>query len=150
MNGRGTPPVDIGSRRRGVPWPGLDFAAKLAAISATESERLLEMHARFVGASVCDFWIRQAEVCSTIANRPLGPGWGRLREANTANWARLISSWFHVIAQAQAALLEGAGQALAEQYSAVSRRQPFWAGAGRERRQRSVVIKFPDRRRTTG
>jgi hypothetical protein len=150
VKNRRSAPGDDASRGGGSPWFGVEVAARLVAIAAVEMERLLEIQSRSLGASVAAFWMRQAELTSTIASRPLGSGWAQLREENTAQGSQLITSWFHGIAQAQAALLDGLGQAVAEQYAAACRRPPLWADLGLDRRQSSVVIQFPDRRRTTG
>jgi hypothetical protein len=148
MKGQGNPPSEIGSRRRGVAWFPFGIAARLATVSASHFERLIEIQTNALRIGVSALSIQQAELSSALASRPTAAGWAQLEEENAVKGAQLIASWFHLIAQAQAAALEGVGQVFSEQYLALRRSYPLGGGLGLERRQRSVVIKFPDRRQT--
>lgn len=149
MKRQGNPPSDIASRRRGVAWFPFGIAARLAAVSSSHFESLLELQTSALRIGVSALSIQQAELARALANRPPAAGWAQLEAENTVKGAQWIASWFHLIAQAQAAALEGVGQVLSAQYVALRRSYPLGRGVGFERRQRSVVIQFPDRRGTT-
>lgn len=150
MKGREIPPGDLASRRGGIEWPGFDIGAKLLSAYAAHLDALLDIQARTIGTGITAFRTHQAELFSAIANRPLVPSWLQFREESAATWAGLATSWFYQMAKAQAMMLEAVGQALSDQYRPPHWPPPVWAGIAQERRQRSAVIKFPDRRRTTG
>jgi hypothetical protein len=148
VKGRGFPPGDLASRRSRAQWFGFDIGAKLLAAYAAHLKSLMEIQSKAIDAGISAFAIKQAELSSAIAARPLNASWIQLRDENAAAWAQLVTSWFHLMAQAQAAMLEAVGQTLSEQYLAASRQAPPWVRVGMERRQHSVVIRFPERRRT--
>lgn len=150
MKGRGIQPGEIASRRGANPWLGFEFGARMFSAYAAHLESLLAIQSKAIDAGISAFAIKQAELSSAIANRPLGASWVQLRDENAATWAKLITSCFHQMAKAQAAMLEAVGQSLSDQCLAAGRQPAPWASVGRERRQRSVVIQFPERRRTAG
>lgn len=150
MSGRGFSSGGIASGQGAKPWFGFDIPARLAWIQAAHLEALVDIQTRAIDAGIAAFSISQAQLFSTIANRPLSPNWLQFREENAAALAQLATSWFHQVATAQGAMLAAIAQALLEQHLQAGGQRPPRASVLAERRQRSVVIKFPDRRRTTG
>ena len=130
-----------------IPLPTIETVAQVTTLLATSNERLIELQHEATNVALTEISMRQSEMIKAMSKVADILPWPHLHHANAQRVVEVMRSWFEVVTETQAALLELMGESFLSRTPRTRRSAtPAASVVATERRHLSLVIDFPDRR----